>query len=531
MKKTIGIMISLSVLLSIIGNMSVYAAAGDIDESQWAVMDENDFSLKATDTLISSKYWGAQAYVNTDYGYAYNGSGSTDGDHWLAMKNGVAEDFVVDFDLFYDDIRNSVNSSYSIYMGLAKDMTLPSGAVAYTYSDLWYTNLLSLSGTLQDDSGTPYSYITALATRKYNTVSVPAGEPSYLNMRITVIGDTSTIYAKWNTASTWKTLKTKTASPAGYSGEKWLYWTLGAKMGVDNFKVYQKTSRVINETFDYQTETWKNLLTLSKYSYSWNKTLEGGWLQIAHGDNQIAMKNSYSDYILQFDYRPNYGSNRRLIFKIGGYEFHMTNMDTGIGSAAGVSSGATITNEYSGYAFPNQTWVTFKAKKIGKAFWLYAKPADSDDAFALLYKGTFAEDRKSPFEFNVTGTSSTSGSAYMDNLKVWGMGDYIISEQSFDKANVVNGETVTVTASVIKNKDTAKYDSAALITALYKQEGGDWRFVDYATDNKALTVGTASSYANSITIPASGTYKLRSFIWYMGDLIHYCETKELTMQE
>ena len=423
MKKTFSLLAALSILASFIGNMPIYAAAGDIDESQWVVFEENDFSVKATDTLISSKYWGAQAYVNSDYGYAYNGSGSTDNDHWLAMKNGVAGDFVVDFDLFYDDIRNATNSNYSIYMGLAKDMTLPSGAVAYTYSELWYTNLLSLSSTLQDDSGTAYSYMTALATRKYNTVTVPEGEPSYLNMRIAVIGDTSTIYAKWNTASTWKTLKTKTASPAGYAGEKWLYWTLGAKMGVDNFKVYQKASRVTNETFDYQTETWKDLLTLSNYSSSWNKTLEGGWLQIANSDNQIAMKKSYSDYILQFDYRPNYvSSNRRLIFKIGGYEFHMTNMDTGIGSPAGVDTGAHITKE-NDYVFPNQTWATFKIKKAGKSFWLYTKPTSSDAAFTLLYKGTFDENRKSPFEFNVTGTSGTSGSAFMDNLVIWNLTD------------------------------------------------------------------------------------------------------------
>ena len=105
--------------------------------------------------------------------------------------------------------------------------------------------------------------------------------------------------------------------------------------------------------------------------------------------------------------------------------------------------------------------------------------------------------------------------------------DYTVAEPSYNKEAVVNGETVTVTASVTKNNSQAIYNNAVLITGLYKKVDGEWILDSAVTDDKALTVGTASELTTSLTIPSEGEYKLKSFIWDMGNMYCYCEANEL----
>ena len=442
MKRFISLLLSLTMALSLTGMMPVYAAEGDIDADSWVVVEENDFSADASG-LISSHYWGAWAVSNTDYGYAYNASGSTDGDHWLAMKNGVPGDFVVDFDLFYDDIRNTLDSSLSFRMGLAKDMLLPSGAVSYTYSELWYDQLFSLNDNLQDDGGTEYPYSTASARKKYGLDTAPAGDPSYVNMRITVIGDTSTVYAKWNTASTWKRIKTKTAA---YAGDKWLYWTLGAKMGIDNFKVYQKAARIVNETFDAGTSSWHDVITVSPYD-DWVHN-NSGQLQLGREYNVISTVDKYADYIIQYDYMPNYTGDCGWEFQFGdGSYFWLNNINTGNMGIPSKSEGMTINTH--NYTFENRVWKTIRFRKQGTGFWLYAKNANSDESFRLVADGTVPENKMGEFKLDIRNTSSYTGLAYMDNLIIWDKGF---------SANTQKGlyDAYTSAVTITFNKDLAE---------------------------------------------------------------------------
>ena len=183
---------------------------------------------------------------------------------------------------------------------------------------------------------------------------------------------------------------------------------------------------VVNEPFDADTNTYKKVIALSKGDFT--GIAAGGYLTVGYNQNIISTVDGYTDYIIQFDYNPYYydlqnNAYPRFVFDIGGYGFHMIGLANGVETPQGVSSGANITR-VNDFSFPHREWSTIRIQKFADTFELYAKKRD-DRSFILVYRGTFDNIIKSPFEFNVYDTSEVTAEhmsdwqGWMDNLKIW----------------------------------------------------------------------------------------------------------------
>ena len=169
----------------------------------------------------------------------------------------------------------------------------------------------------------------------------------------------------------------------------------------------------------------------------------------------------------------------------------------------------------------------FMVSYIDKVITLYVKL--STESTWRKYTAA-AEDDYAEIENGHIGLiAKLSGSASSTKLYV-PVEDYTVSAPSYDKEAVINGDTVTVSASVTKNLDSAVYTSATIITGLYKNVNGEWLLEKTVSDSKELTTGTAAELSNSVGIPAEGTYKLKSFVWNLDNLYPFCNAAELTLE-
>ncbi len=169
----------------------------------------------------------------------------------------------------------------------------------------------------------------------------------------------------------------------------------------------------------------------------------------------------------------------------------------------------------------------FKISYINKVMTLYVKL--STENTWRVYSKTAGDGFTEITDGHIGLIAKLSGSASSTKLYV-PVEDYTVVAPSYDKEAVVNGETVTVTASVTKNLDSAVYTSATMITGLYKNVDGTWVLESAVTDTKPLTTG-AAVLSKSIEIPAEGTYKLKSFVWNLDNLYPYCDAVEITIAE
>ena len=167
-----------------------------------------------------------------------------------------------------------------------------------------------------------------------------------------------------------------------------------------------------------------------------------------------------------------------------------------------------------------------KVSYIDKVMTFYVKK-DTENAWRV-YSRTMPEDY-TEIKDGLIGIGLYASTFLSDIALYTPVEDYTVSAPSYDKA-IVNGEAVTVTASVTKNVDSAVYNSATLITGLYKYVDGEWVFEKAVTDTKSLTTGTAAELSKSIEIPAEGTYKLKSFVWNIDNLYSFGDAAELTVE-
>lgn len=243
-----------------IDNLKIYMPKENIPKTpmmeteEWGIQSENDFSSNITGIVPYYSY-----YIGHDstYGFVRNSLLSTtywgdarNANHWLGMAEGIKGDFAIDFDYFMDDIAGE----NFLVSDTSDDCTFRLKAYAGELTKSGNYNKLSTElcsnlpvwkwtvDGLADDNGTRYTYSAAKASSKY--ASEPTdGTPSWLDVRVVLIGDTLTAYAKWNTASMWKQVYT---SPLASTEEaRGLILINGANVGIDNFKVLRPKENLL----------------------------------------------------------------------------------------------------------------------------------------------------------------------------------------------------------------------------------------------------------------------------------------------
>lgn len=97
----------------------------------------------------------------------------------------------------------------------------------------------------------------------------------------------------------------------------------------------------------------------------------------------------------------------------------------------------------------------------------------------------------------------------VENLEYYIPKDYVIADETYTDGD----GTVTVSTSVKRLGANTK-DTAIFVTAVYQTAGGaETLYSLQATEETALTFDTAVPFANTVDVPESGQYTVRSYLW------------------
>ncbi len=159
------------------------------------------------------------------------------------------------------------------------------------------------------------------------------------------------------------------------------------------------------------------------------------------------------------------------------------------------------------YAMKNDTTTTYDIymSKFGTKLTFGIREAGETDYEWFEVDGkanTGKED--TPLTFRAFGFKST-----IENLEYYVPKDYVIADATYTP-----GEgTVTVSTSVTRQGANTR-DTAIFVTAVYQTAGGaETLYSLQATEETALSYNTEAPFTNTVSVPESGQYMVKSYLW------------------